>query len=721
MTKGVRGVFSGRVSFAQATREAFRRGRAAVKSRRERAMLDELRDQPARLTAEFQRLSAADLLNHFRNRTSPKFFPGFETENLWSLSTGKVSSPFLLVQALAARPIIEHRWELLGFGEKDFGQTINWHRDPLSGRIWPLDYHADIPLWHNDGSDIRALWELNRLGHLVTLGRAHAVIKANGLDWKEFVGIIRADGLDWNEGDPNWNPDLDEEFFLQLESWHEQNPLGRGANWACAMEVALRSINLLTAFRLFRSSPRLSEERLLLLLKIFDQHGAHIQRNLEFSHVTTSNHYLSDVAGLLWLGIMLPELNAAAEWREWALAELLREMDKQILDDGADYEAATAYHRFVLELFLYSFLLCRANGVEIAEKYWDKLHAMLDYLGAIPRTSTKVTLIGDSDGSYVWPSPVGAEHERGLLSMGAVVFADRKLLRSGSTTELRWVLGEEGLDQEDKLRGMIYKRGSRAFPNAGMYVLRREEVYLVFNACSPQAGRPTSHRHNDALSVDISAHGCAFIVDPGTYVYTADLSERHRFRSTAYHSTIQIDDEEQQTIRVDQPFKNGAEAKVRVLEWTSTKQQDRVIAEHTGYERLRNPVTHRRTITFNKINRWWFIEDELSGRGTHSIATRFHFDVELEVGLFDEQSVVVKDPLLGVKLFLCSWGASDSLRLDLEPQFVSRRYGAKLPSTTARWSIEASVPYKLRWAIVPVNTKESLEERLAVLRSPPLS
>ena len=52
-----------------------------------------------------------------------------------------------------------------------------------------------------------------------------------------------------------------------------------------------------------------------MLLAVFEQHGAHIRRNLEFSYLATSNHYLSDIAGLLWLGIMLPELNAARGWR----------------------------------------------------------------------------------------------------------------------------------------------------------------------------------------------------------------------------------------------------------------------------------------------------------------------------------------------------------------------------------------------------------------------
>jgi hypothetical protein len=457
---------------------------------------------------------------------------------------------------------------------------------------------------------------------------------------------------------------------------------------------------------------------LLLLLKMFDQHGAHIKRNLEFSHIATSNHYLSDVAGLLWLGIMLPELKAAAEWREWALGEMLSEMDKQILDDGADYEGATAYHRFVLELYLYSFLLCRENGISIPDKYWNKVHGMLIYLRLILGSGSRLPLIGDCDDSYVWPNYIGADHEDNLLTIGAVAFNDPKLCRGEKVSELLWVLGPEGSREEKKLLLTSYKPGSASFPEAGVYVLRKEDLQLVFTANNPQPKSPTSHRHNDALSIEVTNWGSAFIVDPGTYVYTANLQQRHLFRSTAYHSTIQIDDEEQQTICEDEPFKNGGEAGVRVLGWRSTKEQVHVVAEHKGYERLQEPVTHRRAITFNKVEGWWWIEDELSGRGNHSIATRFHFNADLEVALYGEQAVIVKDPITGAQLFVCSWGAEDNLRLELEPQFVSRKYGSKLPSITARWTIQANVPYRLRWAIVPVRPTEKLEERLNIVRRP---
>ena len=144
--------------------------------------------------------------------------------------------------------------------------------DPLSGFAWPLSYHADINLIRNDGSDARVVWELNRCSHFITLGRAYAITN---------------------------DDKLSDAFFRQFDSWREQNPVARGVNWNCAMEVALRAMNLLGAFALFLRARQMDEIALKEFLKTLDQHGAHIQRNLEFSHIATSNHYLVDVVGLL--------------------------------------------------------------------------------------------------------------------------------------------------------------------------------------------------------------------------------------------------------------------------------------------------------------------------------------------------------------------------------------------------------------------------------------
>jgi len=679
--------------------EAWRRSRAARERRSERTSLERLAVSPARLREEFARLSPAELLQHFRDRTTPEFLPGCDALRAHAtVSSQRSLFPFETAQLLerAARITDEHCWTVLVYCEKSFGESINWLRDPLSDALWPLDYHADVQLFRTDGSDARVLWEVNRLAHLVTLARAYLVTN----DEKYAA-----------------------EIFKELADWCKQNPLGRGANWACAMEVALRAINLLAVFELVRRSPQLNEETLLPLLQMLDQHGAHIRRNLEFSYISTSNHYLSDVVGLLWLGIMLPELEAAEEWRAFGLRETLREMDKQVLADGADSEASTGYHRLVLELFLYSFILARANQIEIGEKYWEKLRAMLSYVRAYLKPDGRAPLVGDTDSGQVLPLVRRSADEHAyVLAIGAALFKEPRFKlpahEAAMPEELLWILGEEGVRAFHSLPEETECTASQAFEDAGTYILRDGDLYLLYNASGNGLRGRGSHGHNDALSLEVSACGTSFIIDPGTYVYSANLRERQLFRSVVYHSTVEVDGAEQNTTDQNLPFVIGDEAHPRVLSWETGIERDIIIAEHDGYKRLAEGVTHRRAVRFEKLERWWLVEDTLTGAGEHVFRFRFHFAGELELSIRAQGIVSACDKMTGARLLVAALDLEDAPAF--EPRFMSRDYGAKSASVSVCWTVRAVTPCRFRFALVPVCALEDEEERLSlVARLPP--
>ena len=694
-------VLRGDVSARIAALETLRRLRVLAARRRERAELAELNQQPARLREEFARIRASDLLAHFRSRIQPKFFPGFQDPAATAHAQRQIFPDETAQMLKQANHIAEeHCWPLLGFGEKCLGkEEIRWNRDPLSMFDWPLDYHADINLMRNDGSDARVVWELNRLSHFIILGRAYAMTN---------------------------DEKLSGQFWQQIASWRAQNPVARGVNWNCAMEVALRAMNLLAAFTLFLRSPQMDEVALKELLRMFDQHGAHIWRNLEFSHIATSNHYLADVAGLLWIGVMLPELAAAQEWREFGLRELLQEMDKQVLADGADYEASTGYHRLKLELFLYSFVLCHINGIDIAEKYWSNLRAMIEYVRAYLRPDGRAPLIGDSDSGQVLPiERRSADDHAYVLALSAAVFQEPRFKTGTHASgvqhegELLWILGTQGLRDYQALPESRPPR-AQAFPDAGIYIFGEDDLYLLFNASDSGVKGRGSHGHNDALSVEVSACGTAFIVDPGSFVYTADLPERHLFRSTAYHSTVQVDGAEQNRIEEAAPFVIGNEARPRVISWEPGAAADLVVAEHHGYQRLAQPVTHRRSVRFNKRSRFWLIEDELTGEGTHECAFRFHLAPGLETRIRPDGIVEVCDKMSGARLLIAyqkpdhqrGQTIANDVETSLEPRFSSNDYGAKEPSISACWRVRAALPYSAHFAIIPVCAKENERARL---------
>jgi hypothetical protein len=612
--KKIKRAVRGEVKFRTVALEAIRRSRASLNERKERAEIGH--DEPLTLSDAYAHMSVEELLAHFRGAREVRFFDGLRAPDATEITA-------------ADRIVNDHAWPLLGFGEKYFGPRIQWTRDPLSNYVWPLDYHRDITLIRTDGSDVRVLWELNRLGHFLTLARAYSLTN-----------------------DERYSA----EFFAQLRSWADQNPYGRGPNWTCAMEVALRAINLLAVFETFRISPELNADFLSFFLRLLQRHGSYIRRHLEFSYLATSNHYLSDVVGLLWLGLMLPELRDAREWRDFGLDQMLREMDKQVLSDGVDFEASTGYHRFVTELLLYSFLLCKANNVEIENRYWSRLHQMLAYIRAYLRPDGFAPLIGDTDSGRLLP--VGHRSARDhayLLDIGPAV----------------------------------PHAASQAFPDAGIYIMRDGDLYLCFNASDAGIHGRGSHGHNDALSIEVSAGGRAFIVDPGTYVYSADLQKRHEFRSTAYHSTVKIDDKEQNSTDPTTPFVIGNEARPRVLEWKTGEDLDKIVAEHYGYA----PVTHRRSVTFNKPDRSWLIEDEFFGDGEHVYEVRFHFDSGLDVRVHGS-SVEARDGDVGLTVSLLN----SDMPAVLESQPVSRDYGEMSDATSACWRIFGR-PGKLSWQV----------------------
>ncbi|MDQ3472642.1 MAG: heparinase II/III family protein [Acidobacteriota bacterium] len=677
----------GEVSPRIALLESARRTGVATRQRGERARLTQQAKHPARLTPEFANVPPAALLDHFTQRTQPHFFPGFDLP-LQSLAASQRTlfpEDSAALIANADRISREHTWPLLGLAQHSF---VDWHRDPLSGFEWPLDFYSDIPLQRGDGSDVRIVWELNRLGHLLTLARAYSLT-----------------------GDERYSA----EFFLQINDWESRNPLGYGVNWNCAMEVALRALNLLSAFAVFRRAAGFDSKKLAQFLKIFDQHGTFIRDHLEFSYIATSNHYLSNVAGLLWLGVLLPELAGAAEWRAFGLRGLTREMSKQVLPDGADCESSTGYHRLVLELFAYSFLLCRLNAIEIEGDNWRRLHQMFEYLRGYLRPDEGAPLIGDSDSGQVFPICRRRGNDHGyLLAIGAVLFDDSKFKNDELPVpaELLWLFGEHGVRKYEALTPNNSGVTSQQFPDAGVYVLRNDDLYLLFNASGAGLNGRGSHGHNDGLSVEISVCGRAFIVDPGTYVYTADLHERHLFRSTAYHSTVQVDDLEQNKTEEATPFIIGDEARPRLVDWHATAasaESDRVSAEHYGYKRLPQAVAHRRTVIFHKPERFWVIEDAFVGAGEHKLAARFHFDSGLEVIMTDE-GVRALDPESGHSLFVCSLDLKEAA--ELESNFTSRDYGEKLDSVSACWTLQRSMPATLRWIIVPACAGEDAEGRL---------
>jgi hypothetical protein len=398
------------------------------------------------------------------------------------------------------------------------------------------------------------------------------------------------------------------------------------------MDVAIRAVNWLWAYHFVLDAPQVTDAFLVRLLASLLCHGRHVARNIEkYESGITTNHTLADYVGLLYLGLLLPELADASDWVSNGYEGVLSCMRTQVAADGVDYENSIPYHRLVLEMFVGSYVLAERNKLSFPDDYRRSLEQMFVFVQHYTRPDGLAPLVGDNDDGrlqilsryFDWHP----QDHRYLLAVGAALFGRDDFVASvhgtpGVGEEAAWLLGSGALDSISVRREGCGLLTSRAFGPSGRYVMRHREHHAV--VCTDEVGTAGkgNHKHNDIFSYELSVGGVSMIVDPGSYLYTSDLSSRDRFRSTSAHNTVVIDGTEQNEFAGE--FGMETNARVHVTQWRSEAGCDILDASHTGYCRLREPVTHRRTIVFSKDPFAWLVVDGIVGSGEHLVESFVH-------------------------------------------------------------------------------------------------
>lgn len=560
-----------------------------------------------------------------------------------------------------ANKICDHIFNLLGSGEVDLGRKINWHQDFKSGKTWPLTYSNDIKYfdWRKkDFSDVKVPWELSRFQHLVTLSKAYLYTND-----EKYV----------------------KEFMTEINDWIENNPVELGVNWITAMEVAIRAVNWIWTYNFFARSPIMTQSFKIRFLKNLFLHGRFIINNLEWGRVR-SNHYLSDVVGLIYLGLFFKETKEGKIWLKEGIARLIQEVNHQVHPDGVDHEASIAYHRLVTELFLSATLLLRRNSINLPDHFMRKLEKMIEFIMYYIKPNGLAPVIGDADdGRLHILSRNEVNDHRYLLSTAAVLFGreDFKVCAKGFNEDAFWLLGMEGLRRFKKIKDVRFELESKAFKNGGFFVMRDNGYYMIIRCGDVGLRGRGGHGHCDTLSFELAIADRNFIVDPGAYVYTASPKWRNSFRSTSYHNTIMVDDTEMNRFNRQHLFFMRNDAVGRINRWLTNEEFDFFDGEHWGYKRLKDPVIHRRQIFFNKRDKFWIMRDILYAKERHKYDLFLHFS---PMKIIRDESPTIKTKNRNKPNMVVVPLETEDLTLSILPGWVSSSYGQKSKASVARYT-----------------------------------
>jgi len=592
-----------------------------------------------------------------------------------------------------AEKVIAGKFDLLGYAGLDFGNPVDWRLNPLTHDVAPLIHWSQIdPVGPLGKGDLKLFAEIHRHGYFVTLGQAY-----------------------WLTGDHRYA----EEFVGQASSWIDANPVGLGVGWAASLDVAFRAIAWLWALGLCADSRQVTPGFIAKLIKSLIEHGRHIEKYLSY-YFSPNTHLTGEALGLFYLGVALPELSRASDWRKLGLRILLEQLPQQVRKDGVYFEQASCYHRYTADFYMHLFALIRANEIAIPREdermLWQRLEAMNDYLMWIKRPDGAWPLIGDEDSGRLisfdpsrnWSGNVARANDfRDTLAIGAAIFkrGDWKYAAGVAPVEMLWLLGPEAVACYDNLKAEAPPEISRAFEASGYFVMRNgweQDSSFVLIDCGPHGAEVgCGHAHADALSLELALRGVTWLIDPGTYVYGAQPEARDWFRSTQAHNTVTVDGKGSSVPST--PFAWETIANCRLVEFKDHGDCVVFAGSHDGYHRLNDPVTHTRSVLMLRKQTAFVVSDQFKARVRHDYALRYHFAPGCEVEVFDNriEARVANGETLVINFFTSGMGLS-RIRTRVEDGWVSTCYGQRVEAPVAVFEASGDGPVDLTTVILAV-------------------
>jgi hypothetical protein len=416
-------------------------------------------------------------------------------------------------------------------------------------------------------------------------------------------------------------------------------------------------------------------------------------------HSSANNHLLGEYMGLLVGCTGWPLWPRSAEWRRIAVQGFEAEALRQNAPDGVNREQATYYHHEVADMMILCGLIGKANGVEFSASYWERLEAMLRFISAIMDRSGHVPMIGDADDAHMVRLAPGRADDpyRPLLAFGAVTFANALMARQAGQFDdkTRWLLGDAADARfatlcSDPRSDTESAHRPRTFPHGGYFLLgdrlgQPEEVLMVVDAAPLGYLSIAAHGHADALAVTLNVDGEEVLIDPGTFAYHTQRKWRDYFKGTSAHNTVRIDGVDQSVSGGNFLWLHHARARCELFE--SDEHRDRFIGVHDGYQRLADPVTHRREIVFDKGSRVIDVTDTLECNSVHDVELFWHLAEHCHA-VIEVDAVHVRTHRASVRISLRSAGFAVELVTGREEPplgWISRTFDRKQPICTIRW------------------------------------
>ncbi|PKL50529.1 MAG: hypothetical protein CVV39_01335 [Planctomycetes bacterium HGW-Planctomycetes-1] len=508
-----------------------------------------------------------------------------------------------------ANDILEGKFKYFSKEQYYFGQSINWHQNPVTKECYPIGKHwSKIEIYSKNIGDIKLVWELSRFSWIYDLVRAFAL---------------------------TGNSKYSEKFWLLIEDWLQNNQPNTGVNWMSGQECALRLMACCFGLFSFLEDEQTTPQRIEKLLLAFVLHAERIETFISHAIRQRTNHAMTEATGLYTVGTLFPFFDKAEKWKKLGKKILEQEGLVQIYEDGSYVQQSMNYHRVMLHSYLWSFRLAQIYDDNFSESLRSRVCKAAEFIYQVQdEQAGRVPNYGANDGALILPlnSCDYLDYRPIVQSMNYLLTKERVFDSGDWDEDMLWLFGREAVDF--KKQAACY-RSSTGFSTGNYYTMRCKDSWAMLR-CHSYNWRIG---HEDMLNLDLWADGVNLLRDCGSYKYFAiDEPELKKyFSSINAHNTIVIDNSSPfrtifSGIKVPPP-----RAEILLFEVEANILKFKGI--NFAYKRKPWQVEHIREIEANIKEDKWQIIDKISGRGGHLCRLQWHLPAEAEIINRDENFV----------------------------------------------------------------------------------
>ena len=312
---------------------------------------------------------------------------------------------------------------------------------------------------------------------------------------------------------------------------------------------------------------------------LYAQYGV-LMQNIEY-HLL-GNHLLENGFSLLFGAYYFKDERLYKK----AVEILSKELDEQILEDGAHFELSPMYHQIMFFRVLDCINLLQHNSWQentLLMVLEDKASLMLGWLSHMTYTQGEIALFNDSANKI-----------------------------APTSNELFTYAHRLGIQSKDYPLGV-----------SGYRKIKMHSYECIVDVGNIGPDYIPGHAHSDTFNFELYVAGKPFIVDTGISTYESN-EKRTRERSTKAHNTVMLNGTEQ--TEVWGGFRVAARAKIVEL----VEKKEYISAIHDGYKKKFNTL-HQREFFFSENN--IRIVDTLHTDMLHTAVARVHFFPEITLEL----------------------------------------------------------------------------------------